>query len=84
MVGAGIAVITTTIPMIVATWSIINIADVFFKDQKTGKLVGTVHYHKNKKTKRFLKHQHSQGNIKHMHPNMFGYGRTKSSFNIRK
>lgn len=79
MVGA-LGIITTTIPVIIATWSIIKVTDVMFKNPKTGKPVGTVHYHKNKKTKRFMKHQHSSGHIKHEHPGMYGYGRTKNSW----
>jgi len=83
MVGA-LGLITTTVPMIVATWSILKVTDVMFKNPKTGKPVGAIHYHKNKKTKRFLRHQHSQGHIKHMHQNMFGYGRTKETFKLKR
>ena len=83
MTGA-LGIMTTTIPMIVATWGIIKVTDVMFRNAKTGKPVGTVHVHKNKKTKRFITHRHSSGNIKHMHPNMFGYGRTKEAFKLKR
>ncbi len=81
MVGA-LGIMTTTIPMIVATGAIIAVADVVFKD-RNGKPVGTVHFHKNRKTKRIFSHQHTQGNKVHRHTNMMGYGRTKKSFKTK-
>lgn len=83
MVGA-LGIMTTTIPVIVATYGITKVIDATFRDPKTGKPVGTLHYHRNRKLKRIISHKHTQGHVVHRHTNMMGYGRTKESFKLKR
>ena len=74
MVGA-MALLTTTIPMIVATAGVIRVVNVTMK--KNGKPVGRAHYHF--MGKKVVSHRHEGGNISHTHKGMKGYGRTRKS-----
>lgn len=71
MAGA-LAVITTTVPMIVATGTTIKVVKAVFK--RDGKPVGSRHYHF--KGKKAVSHRHEGGNVRHEHKGLRGYGRT--------
>ena len=74
MTGA-LTLLTSTVPMIVATAGVAHITEVAFR--RNGKPVGRTHYHyKGKKT---VSHQHEGGHISHYHKGLKGYGRTKKS-----
>ena len=74
MTGA-LAVITTTVPMIVATGTTIKVIEATFK--RNGKPVGKEHYHF--KGRKPYMHKHEGGHIKHEHKSYRGYGRTRKS-----
>ena len=83
MTGA-LGIMTGTIPMIVATWGVIKVMDVTFKNPKTGKPVGIKHYHKKPSTGKLESHQHTYGGRKHEHRGLRGYGRTREAFKIKR
>ena len=72
---AAVGVITTTIPMIVATGAIIKVIDATYK--KNGKPVGVTHWHYRGKKAR--SHRHEGGHLKHEHKGLRGFGRTRKS-----
>ena len=74
MTGA-MGLMTTTIPMIVATGGIIKVTEATLK--RNGKLVGKTHYHL--KGGRAVSHRHEGGHISHEHRGLRGYGRTRKS-----
>ena len=71
----AIGIITTTVPMIVATGTTIKVVEATFK--RGGKPVGSVHYHF--KGKKASKHRHEGGHISHEHRGLRGYGKTRKS-----
>ena len=74
MTGA-LGIITTTVPMIVATGTTIKVMDATFK--RNGKPVGVTHWHY--KGKKAVSHRHEGGHISHEHKGLRGYGRTRKS-----
>jgi len=74
MTGA-MGIITTTVPMIVATGTTIKVVEATFK--KGGKAVGTTHYHF--KGSKAISHRHEGGGHSHYHRGLRGYGRTRKS-----
>lgn len=74
MAGA-LGIITTTVPMIVATGTTIKVMEATFK--RGGKPVGSRHYHF--KGKKAVSHKHEGGHITHEHKGLRGYGRTRKS-----
>jgi len=74
MTGA-LGIITTTVPMIVATGTTIKVMEATFK--KGGRPVGTTHYHY--KGSRIVSHRHEGGHLSHYHRGLRGYGRTRKS-----
>lgn len=74
MAGA-LAVITTTVPMIVATGTTIKVVKAVFK--RDGKPVGSSHYHF--KGKKAVSHKHEGSNVRHEHKGLRGYGRTRKT-----
>lgn len=82
MTGA-LGILTTTIPMVVATGTTIKVVEAVFRD-KNGKSVGTLHVHRNTKSKRMTSHRHTQGQLWHAHKGMTGYGRNKQNFRVRR
>lgn len=74
MTGA-LGIITTTVPMIVATGVTIKVVDAVFK--RNGKPVGSTHYHY--KGKKAVSHRHEGGNVRHEHRGLRGYGRTRKT-----
>lgn len=74
MVGA-IGLMTATIPMIVATGTIIKVTEATFR--RNGKPVGRTHWHYRGSKPR--SHRHEDGHIKHKHKSLSGYGRTRKS-----
>ncbi len=76
VMGGALGLMTTTIPMIIATGAVVRITEVAFK--KNGKPVGLRHYHfKSKGVK--VAHRHEGGHISHEHKGFRGYGRTRKS-----
>jgi len=75
MVLAATGLMTTTIPMIVATGATIKVMDATFK--RNGKRVGRTHYHF--KGKKIISHRHEGGHLSHYHKGLRGYGRTRKS-----
>ncbi len=81
MVMAATALMTATIPMIVATGAIIHVSKVMFRD-KSGKSVGALHYHFTQlkaSSKAAKEHQHEGGGRRHRHTGLYGYGRSRRS-----
>lgn len=74
MTGA-LAVITTTVPMIVATGTTIKVVEATFK--KNGKPVGRIHWHF--RGRKAISHRHEGGHLSHYHKGLRGYGRTRKS-----
>ena len=74
MTGA-LGLLTTTVPMIVATSGVAHVTEVAFK--RNGKPVGRLHYHY--KSKKAVSHKHEGGHISHYHKGLIGYGLTKKS-----
>ena len=74
MTGA-LGIITTTVPMIVATGTTIKVMEATFK--KDGKPVGTTHYHY--RENKVISHRHEGGHLSHYHKGMKGYGKTRKS-----
>lgn len=75
MVLPSSAILTTTIPMIVAGGTITKVTEATYK--RNGKPVGSKHWHY--KANKPFSHQHEGGHITHSHKNMKGYGRTRKS-----
>ena len=74
MVGA-MALMTTTIPMIVATAGTVHVMNAAFK--KNGKPMGMKHWHY--KGKRAVSHRHEGGSSSHYHRGLRGYGRNRGT-----
>lgn len=71
----GALLLTTTLPMIVATAAVVRVTEVAFK--RKGKPVGTTHWHY--KGTRAISHQHEGGHLSHYHKGLRGYGRSRKS-----
>lgn len=73
MTGA-LSLLSTTLPMIVATAATVRVTEVAFK--RKGRAVGTKHWHF-KREGVAVSHQHEGGHLSHYHKGLRGYGRTR-------
>ena len=71
----ALSIMTTTIPMVLATAGVSHVVQVAMK--KNGKSVGQTHYHY--RGKKVMSHKHEGGHLSHSHRGLSGYGRTRKS-----
>lgn len=71
----GALLLSTTIPMIVATGAILKTTKVALS--QNGRPVGRLHFHY--KGKSIVSHRHEGANVSHYHRGLRGYSRTRKS-----